>query len=211
MSALLVLAADRNVCPPDCVRFARHSSLLTPLACMRSFTSNFTTAAASKSARPYQVLQVDWGGGIGTKYYLDRTSNSFMVTDAYRVPASNLGAALVVQWPSIGISLKEEQVGATDQCSVVLDDYQGEITAILNGAEQQRVLVTVWRMCDDASVQWPTDAARMFTGILRPFDWTAKDNQLTLNLGDLGPLLAKDVSCIASASVFGAAPVASRG
>ncbi len=172
----------------------------------RTFPNHFITAAASKSARPYQVLQIDWDGATGTKYYLDRASESFANNDGSRAPSSGIGGALVTQWPAVSISLKEGQIGATDQCSVMLDDHEGEITALLNGNEQQRRLVTVWRMFDDASVVWPTDAAKLFTGCLRPFDWSGKDNQITLNLGDLGPLLAKDISCIASDSVFGTIP-----
>lgn len=171
----------------------------------RTFSSAFTTAAASKSAKPYQVLQIEWDGYYGTKYYLDRASDSFSAS-GQRLPSSGIGNALVVQWPSLGISLKEGQIGATDQCSVVLDDFDGEITTILNGNEQQRRLVTVWRMFDDPSVVWPQNTERIYTGCLRPFDWSSKDNQITLNLGDLGPLLAKDISCIASDSVFGTIP-----
>lgn len=175
----------------------------------RSFTTNFKTAAASKSAKPYQVLEIDWGGVTGTKYYLDRSSDSFTASGT-RVPASGIGNSLVMQWPSVGIALNESQVGATSQTQVVLDDYSGEITAILNSTERQRKLVTLYRMFDDDSVVWGTDNALMATFSLRPFDWSSQDNQITLNLGDLGPLLGKSISFVATSDVFANVPQESQ-
>lgn len=175
----------------------------------RSFTSNFTTAAASKSAKPYMVMQIDWGGATGTKYYLDRASDSFSATGT-RVPASGIGASLVMQWPAIGVALNESQVGAEDQTQVVLNDASGEITSILALEEKQRKLVSIWRMFDDDDVVWSTDAALMGVYCLKPFNWTSQDNQITLNLGDLGPLLAKSISFIANSTIFTNVPVESQ-
>ncbi|MGH8164318.1 MAG: hypothetical protein ACREP1_08305, partial [Rhodanobacteraceae bacterium] len=168
----------------------------------RSFTANFLALAKSKSARPYQLLEVDWGGATGTKYYLDRPATSFITLDGQRLPAGVDASVLVTQWPAVSLSLKDGAVGAADETLVTLDDAAGALTAILNSQEQQRRLVRLWRMFDDPSCQWGRDKALIFAGCLRPFDWTANDNQLTLRVGDLGPLLAKSVSCVASSTVF---------
>ena len=169
----------------------------------RSFTTHFLAQAKSKSARPYHVLEVDWGGATGTVYYLDRPAASFINNDGDRLPATGVdNNVLVLQWPAVSLSLKEGAIGATDQTQVTLDDAQGALTAILNSQEQQRRLVRVWRMFDDPSCQWNRDAGLILAGCLRPFDWTAKDNQLVLKIGDLGPLLAKSVSCTANGTVF---------
>lgn len=169
----------------------------------RSFTANFLAQAKSKSARPYEVLEVDWGGTTGTVFYLDRSAASFVNNDGHRLPASGVDAnVLVTQWPAVSLLLKEGAVGATDQTQVTLDDAAGALTAILNSQEQQRRLVRLWRMFDDPSCVWGTDNALILTGCLRPFDWTAKDNQLVLKIGDLGPLLAKSISCTANNTVF---------
>jgi hypothetical protein len=169
----------------------------------RSFTANFLTQAKSKSARPYQVLEVDWGGSTGTVYYLDRPANSFVTSDGHRLPSSGVDPnVMVVEWPAVTLSLKEGAIGATDQTQVTLDDAGGALTAILNSQEQQRRLVRVWRMFDDPSCVWSTDNGLILAGCLRPFDWTAKDNQLVLKIGDLGPLLAKSISCTATSNVF---------
>jgi hypothetical protein len=173
----------------------------------RSFTANFLTQTKSKSARPYLVLEVDWGGASGTKYYLDRPADSFLTSDGHRLPAGGVDAnVLVIEWPAVTLSLKEGAVGATDQTQLTLDDAGGALTALLNSQEQQRRLVRVWRMFDDASCQWDRDNGLILTGCLRPFDWTAKDNQLLLRIGDLGPLLAKSVSCTANNTVFPSIP-----
>ncbi|HEX5443352.1 MAG TPA: hypothetical protein VFW87_05975 [Pirellulales bacterium] len=169
----------------------------------RTLTANFRNLAASKSAAPYQVLEVDWGAPTGVQYYLDRPASSFITPDNFRIPAAGVDANVnVLQWPACSLSMKEGQIGATEQTQVVLDDAAGAITAILNTADQQRKLVTVWRMFDDPTCVWGTDNAEILTGVLRPFDWTASNNQITLNLGDLGPLLAKSISCPATAAVF---------
>ncbi|HUY89098.1 MAG TPA: hypothetical protein VMV10_10215 [Pirellulales bacterium] len=177
---------------------------------MRTFTAHFAAQAASKSAKPYQILEIDWGGTVGTKYYLDRLPTDFSTNDSQRVPSTGIGNSKVTAWAPVSLSLKEGQVGATDQTTVTLDDAGGEITTILNGGEMQRKLVTIWRLFDDPSTVWPTDAAQIFTGTLRPFDYSAQNNQITLNLGDLGPLLAKDISCLAESSIFSTLPPASR-
>lgn len=170
---------------------------------MRTFTPNFMTQAASKSARPYLVLEVDWGGATGTRYYLDRPATSFVTNDGARVPSSGVDAsAMVASWPAISLSLKEGQIGATDQTSVTLDDTAGAVTAILSSEEKQRKLVSVWRMFDHPTCTWSTDKALIFSGCLRPFDWSAEDNRLTLAIGDLGPLLAKSVSFPATSAIF---------
>lgn len=170
---------------------------------MRFFTANFLAQAKSKSARPYQVLEVDWGGTTGTVYYLDRPANSFVNNDGFRLPTTGVdNNVLVLQWPAVSLSLKEGAIGATDQTQVNLDDAGGALTAILNSQEQQRRLVRVWRMFDDPSCRWDRDAGLILAGCLRPFDWTAKDNQLVLKIGDLGPLLAKSISCTANSNLF---------
>ena len=73
----------------------------------RSFTANFLTQAKSKSAHPYQVLEVDWGPATGTVYYLDRPADSFMTNDGHRLPASGVDTnVLVIEWPAVSLSLK---------------------------------------------------------------------------------------------------------
>lgn len=168
---------------------------------MRTFTANFLAQAKSKSARPYQVLEVDWGGAAGTAFYLDRPAASFVNNDGRRAPAVDANV-MVLQWPVVSLALKEGAIGATEQTQVTLDDAHGALTAILNTQEQQRRIVRVWRMFDDPSCQWERDNGLLLAGCLRPFDWTAKDNQLVLSIGDLGPLLAKSIACTASNAIF---------
>jgi hypothetical protein len=176
---------------------------------MRSFTANFTAQAALKQSAPYLILEIDWGGTVGTKYYTDRPAiddSYFITADGKRFPGdggtSLVDAPKVLKWPQIALALKEGAVGAVEQASVTLDDTSGALTAILNGDVYQRVIVAVWRLFDDPTTVWPTDAALMFSGSLLPFDWTIKDNRVTLNLGDASRLLQRDISCIANSTTF---------
>lgn len=169
----------------------------------RNFTAAFTAAAAKKSALPYMVLEIDWAPEQTPAYYLDRPATAFVNNDGKRVPSSDVDPnVLVMTWPQVSLSLKEGQVGATDQTQVVLNDQNGILTAQLSGLEQQRQLVKVWRMFDDPTCQWGRDNALMLAGIIRPFSWTAQDNLITLSIGDLGPLLAKSISMPCSSSIF---------
>jgi hypothetical protein len=177
---------------------------------MRAFTNNFLAQASNHSALPYLVLEIDWGGPTGVQYYLDRSPTSFVNNDGHRFPAGGVSSVLVLDWGHIGVSLKEGQIGVTDQTTVTLDDTAGAITDVLNSVDQQRRQFTIWRMFDDPSVAWNTDKGRVFTGILRPFSWTASDNRIILNLGDVGPLLAKDVSLVATDAVFDKLPPSSK-
>src|SRR5204862_1058338 len=122
-----------------------------------------------KSSKPYLVLEIDWPSPAGTLYYLDRPSNSF---DASGTRAPTVETPKVIEWPRISLSLKEGQVGATEQCQVTLDDTGGAVTSILNGGVKQRSVVAVWRLFDDPTTVWPDDAALIFSGTLRPFDWS---------------------------------------
>ncbi|MDE2098820.1 MAG: hypothetical protein KGL39_16325 [Patescibacteria group bacterium] len=169
----------------------------------RNFTAAFTACAAKKAALPYLVFEADWSPTQTPVYYLDRPATAFVNNDGKRVPTSGVDPnVLVMTWPQVSLSLKEGQVGATDQCQIVLNDQNGILTAQLSSVEQQRQIVKVWRMFDDPTCQWGRDNALMLAGIIRPFSWSAQDNQITLSIGDLGPLLAKSISMPCSSSIF---------
>ena len=162
---------------------------------MRNFTANFLAQCDLKGSTPYLVMEIDWGSGYGTKYYMDRPPATLTAAGT-RGPT--IETPHVIQWPQIALSLKEGQVGAVESCSVTIDDTGHAISDILNNSVQQRSIVAIWRLFDDASTVWPTDAALMFSGTLLPFDWTIKDNKVTLNLGDASRLLQRDLSCTAN-------------
>jgi hypothetical protein len=169
----------------------------------RTFTNNFIAQCVARTSKPYLVLEIDYGGTIGTKYYLDRSPASFDTSDGHRVPASGVDtAALVLQWPSASLTLGEDKIGYEEQTTVTLNDANGEMTSLMSQGEQQRKLVTVWRMFDDPSCVWGTDNAAILTGCLRPFDWSGQDNTIKLGIGDLSKFLTKSISTIASKAIF---------
>ena len=176
---------------------------------MRTFPADFTALLAANASAPYMILEVQWGGATGTKYYLDRASTDFSASGT-RVPASGVGNSRVLEWGGVGLSLKEGQVGAVDQTSIKLDDASGELTAILDLECKQRKTIKVWRMFDDSTVTWSGDAALMLQGTLRPFDWSSDNNTVTLNVTDGSDVLTHDVSCIAKQAVFTSIPKESR-
>lgn len=175
----------------------------------RTFPADFAALQTSKSASPYYIFECQWGGATGTKFYLDRLSTDFQAAGT-RVPGSGIGTSKVLRWPAIGLSLKEGQVGSTDQLSIELEDAAGEITAILDLEAKQRKTVKIWRLFDDATVTWSGDAALMMVGSLRPFDYEQAGNTITLNIVDASGTLTKDVSLIATRTAFTRVPQESR-
>lgn len=171
----------------------------------RNLTASFIAQSKRRDGpRPFSVLEVDWliSGTVTPKFYADRPLSGF--SHAASAPAA-IEASLVLQWPSVSLSLAEGAIGYQNQCSVTLDDTSGALTALLSGSDQQRQLVKIWRMFDDSTCTWGTDNGLILTGVIRPFSWTGKDNQITLNIGDVGPLLAKSMSFPASANIFSTA------
>src|SRR5258708_32359004 len=96
---------------------------------MRTFTANFLAQCDLKASTPYVVLEIDFGGATGTKYYMDRPTSTLTAAGT-RAPAT-VEAPRVVEWPRIELSLKEGQVGATEQCAVTLDDTGGGVPTII--------------------------------------------------------------------------------
>ena len=162
----------------------------------RDFPSAFNTAALSRHAKPYLILEVQWTSG--TKYYIDRP-NTFDATGT-RVPT--VETAKVIEWGEISIDLKEQQVGAVDSITIKLDDHSLSVTNILKAANQQRRKVKVWRMFDADAVTWSAGAALMFQGTLKPYGWELESNTVTLEVENSATLFTKVVSHQASRAIF---------
>jgi hypothetical protein len=182
----------------------------------RTFTSDFLAACQEKHVRPYHILQIDWFGGTddgtiegetitNTKYYFDRDPTSFTASGT-RCPTSGTSSAYVIDWGVIHQTMKEHQVGTVDQMSVKLQDRQGEIRRQLSGYVQQRELVTIWRMFDADAVTWPTDAAKVFVGVMRPFAFNESDGTCVIPLDDISKRILRTVELRALKSVFPEVP-----
>ncbi len=166
----------------------------------RSFTSAFTTRMLEAHQRPYLILEIQWGGETGTKYYIDRPSGTFEATGT-RIPT--VEAAYVVDWGTLGQSLKEMQVGAVDTITLKLEDRAGIISAILSGdTPQQRKTVKIYRLFDEDDTVWPTDAAMIFVGITKPFSYSETDNVISFSVEDPARQLIGTSECLAREAIF---------
>jgi hypothetical protein len=166
----------------------------------RSFTSAFTTRMLEAHQRPYLVLEIQWGGDTGTKYYIDRPAGTFEATGT-RIPT--VEAAYVVDWGTLGQSLKEMQVGAVDTITLKLEDRAGIISAILSGTTpQQRKTVKIYRLFDENDTVWPTDAALVFIGITKPFSYSETDNVISFSVEDPARQLIGTTECLAREAIF---------
>lgn len=146
----------------------------------RSFTDEFTTRMLEAHQRPYLVLKVEWEGG--TKYYIDREPDTYSASGK-RYP-DEIEDGLVVDWGTIGMTLRETQIGSVDSLTIKVEDRDGELTDILNFQPQQRKLVSIYRMFDEDDVLWPDSAALVFLGVTRPFEYSETDNVVTFQVDD---------------------------
>ncbi len=169
----------------------------------RNFTSNFEAACGDRQSRPYFVLQIDWYDGTETPdtvYYLDRPDDSFLASGT-RVPTVE-GRALVVDWGKLRLTLRDKDVGGVDELTLRIGDPEHVIWNKLTGRVQQRQVVTIWRMFDADGVVWPTDAAKMFVGTMKPFAWSEANGEVTIPLVDFSKRLLVQVECLARKAVF---------
>ena len=165
----------------------------------RTLTANFQTAAANKSGgKPYLILEIQWTSG--TRYYLDRPTGTFDATGT-RHPAT-IQDQLVLDWGETALEMREGIIGGVDTLTIRIADVSKAIMAILEAANQQRREVKIWRLFDDSTCVWTTDAALMFHGTLKPFGWKIDENAVSLQVEDIGHKLLKTIGHSASEAIF---------
>jgi hypothetical protein len=176
----------------------------------RSFTSNFSTCANAPAVKPYFILKIDWLKSYDhtsllpqfeTIYYLDRPPTSFDAT-GQRIPNATIGQSYVVDWGSFHLTLREQQIGAIDEITIKVQDFNSQIRDRLNAYVQQRQTATIYRMFDDPSCVWPTDAAKVFVGTLKSFTFNESDGTVTLPIQDFSTQLLRTVECRATKDTF---------
>lgn len=167
-------------------------------------------------SKPYLVLEIEWGGGVGTYYYLDRPQNSFAAS-GQRLPTDfPISSCLVLDWGAITLETKEYAVAAVDSLTVKLQDAAGEISNILTNSidrtvgsptngkpvEQQYKTVKIWRMFDDPTVVWGTDNALVFEGITKPHQYQESDNSISIQVDDPTRSFIPALQCQATQAIF---------
>lgn len=172
----------------------------------RDLPADFLNSAAQKSVKPYHILEVryfddDVVGDYRTVYYYDRDPTSFTASGT-RGPTSSTSSAYVVDWGSVHLTLKEDQIGSVDQVSIKIEDRDGTLRDELSGFVQQRELVTIWRMFDDDSVTWPGDAGKIFTGVIQPWTWEESTNTVSIPLVDISRRFLRTIGMSAKKTIF---------
>lgn len=165
----------------------------------RTFPAYFLDQALAQHNMPYMVLEVQWGGAIGTKYYIDREQGTFEAVGLRHPTVEN---CLVVDWGVPGQSLREMQVGSVDTITVKIEDRGGALQTIFNDAPQQHRTVKVWRMFDNDFVVWPDSAGLIFVGVTKPFSYTETDNVVSFEVEDPARQLVGTVECRATRALF---------
>lgn len=191
---------------------------------VRTYPTAFAGHLTDKNTAPYFILEVQWGTPFGTKYYMDRKTDSFSASGT-RCP-DTVEDSLVVDWGQIGLQLKEMQIGAVDSLTLKIEDHGGEISAMLNAGTPkaisdllgtggtlnvlnplQKRIVRIWKMFDTDDVTWHGGSsgasdALVFVGTTKPFAWSESGNVITIEVEDPSRLLTASVGQPASLDVF---------
>lgn len=165
----------------------------------RTFPAYFLDQALAQHNMPYMVLEVQWGGAIGTKYYIDREQGAFEAVGLRHPTVEN---CLVVDWGVPGQTLREMQVGSVDSITIKIEDRGGALQTIFNDSPQQHRTVKVWRMFDNDFVTWPDSAGLIFVGVTKPFSYTETDNVVSFEVEDPARQLVGTVETRATRALF---------
>lgn len=121
----------------------------------RTLTSAAATEAAKSSgAQPIYILQIDWGGATGTKYYSDRELSSPVTAEAR-----------VMSWGNIQTEAKPDHVGGHGQVSVELLDTDHSLQNLFDtqpGVTAKRAFVKLYF----GGTTWGTDDITLFAGVI---------------------------------------------
>ncbi len=172
----------------------------------RSLPADFETQCEADASRPYFILAINWGTSADPlwRYYLDRATTSFEATGT-RIPAGGvITTAFVTDWGENTMRLREQQVNSVEGRAVKLEDTEGHIRSMFAATPRQKKGVIIYRMFDDDSVTWPTDALAVFAGSILPMQWTENDCTVTLQFEDAARRFFPDVAIYATTPVFGA-------
>ena len=123
----------------------------------RSLTTNASTEKNANSARPVNVVEIVFGGSIGTKYYSDRSITTPIVAESR-----------VTEWGELDFSVIEEK-GEISDYSFSLDDSDLVLLGYTRSQDLQKIEVKVWQWWTNLT-SW-SDAVLLFRGNLRSYTW----------------------------------------
>ena len=149
----------------------------------RSLTTPATTEKnKANGAQPIYILQIDWGGGTGTKYYAGEALSS---------PVTAEGR--VMDWGSVQISAEPGRTGGHGQVQITLADPDLVLRGLIEtkpGPQNKKCYIHLYF----GGTTWSMDRITIFGGIIdTPCEWDDKTAQWKLSLKGLEALYNKQI------------------
>ena len=133
---------------------------------MRSLTAAAIAKKNAATATPINILKVEFGGAIGTKYYSDRT---------LAAPVSAEGR--VLSWGSLSQEVIED-AGALGDVTISLIDTDLVLLGYLRSQEVQKKPCTIYQWFD--GLTWGVDEIILFQGHLKSPTWVEDPPSLSI-------------------------------
>ena len=158
----------------------------------RTLTSAATTAKnTTNGAFPIYVLEIQWGGGTGTKYYAGEVLTS---------PVTAEGR--VIDWGSIQIGAEPGRAGGHGQVQITLADPDLALKPLLEtspGPINKKAFIHLFF----SGGTWPTDRVTIFGGVLdSPCEWDDARAQWRIAFKGLESLYNRQVGRYIDRDIF---------
>lgn len=156
---------------------------------MRSYSAAFTAERGKASTSPIYVLEVEWGGGIGTKYY----------SDVAYAPGGGVTVTEAIANLSDFTSALAEEKGQISDISISLLDPSRTIFGYADSVAVQACKCTLYQQF--AALAW-AQKEKIYSGIVRGIKWSESDFSTVLDITDRLSWYNRELGYVADKSIF---------
>lgn len=152
---------------------------------MRTLTANTIAQKNGTSIRPINILRVDFGGAVGTRYYSDVTLGSGTGLSALNAESR------VVSWGNISRSVAEQKPSPTGSVSVSLRDEDKALKTIAEQIAVQSKPAYIYQYFNGLV---EGDLVPIMRGTVdSPLKWSQGNAEFQLDLVDIGVHYSQDI------------------
>ncbi|QDV49527.1 phage tail protein [Gimesia fumaroli] len=149
----------------------------------RTLTSATTTEKNKVTgAFPRKILEIQFGGATGNKYYAEELLHG-------PVPCEGR----IVNWGQLSLSAEPGKVGGFDQLTITLEDSDRTMRSLFEsfpGVQNKLAYVYLWFEGTD----WDTDKIVLFAGVLStPLNWNDRDVNWSISMKGLQEYFDKSI------------------
>jgi len=161
---------------------------------MRTLTANTTAQKNAASTEPVNILKLEFGGAVGTKYYSDRPLG------AGDASSWDNAEARVVSWGRIAALIQETKFSPIGDLSIVLQDGDKTLKGYLDTVEFQHKQATLYQWFSGLA---EGDLLPIAVGMITaPLRWSETAATITLDITDISTLKRVTIGKLADRDTF---------